>query len=501
MSLFEGYAEAYGTYNGTQLNSSKGGKLEIKATARTLRKKVTLDVWRDHLDGKQSLGIIPIRSDDTCLWGCIDIDIYDKSPQEILSALKRSDLPMVPARTKSGGMHLYIFSHDPIPANIMMTRLREYAVLLGYGNSEVFPKQDHVDTDRGDLGSWLNMPYFDSKKTERYGYKQNGAPMAAIEFALECKRLRQHASFFDKTHKKSMEKNPEFGEAPPCIQHLASFGLPEGTRNEGMFAFAIFAKRKYGDQWNQMLDKWNYDVCDPPLGANEIGSIARSLMVKSYNYPCKKQPCAAHCNSSVCRTRKYGVGGENDFPSIKNLQKLMTDPPIWFCDVSGKRLEMSTEQLQNYKEFHKLCMEEIYTCFRSMKTDAWYLVVAEAMQDCILIDAPKEAIREGIFAEIMEDFLVSRWTGSEPSDLLGGRPYYDEEEERYYFRLRDLETHMEKNKIKIPNRGSLMTRIKAMDGDKKFFNIKGKGVNAWYVPDTFQHPPEIALPKIEPPPM
>jgi len=29
-----------------------------------------------HLDGTDSLGIIPINEDNQCVWGCVDIDSY-----------------------------------------------------------------------------------------------------------------------------------------------------------------------------------------------------------------------------------------------------------------------------------------------------------------------------------------------------------------------------------------------------------------------------------------
>ena len=67
-ALFDGFAGAYGTYNGTKRSEAKDGKLEIKSSARTLRKPVTPDLWTDHVAGKKPLGIIPIREDDTCLW-------------------------------------------------------------------------------------------------------------------------------------------------------------------------------------------------------------------------------------------------------------------------------------------------------------------------------------------------------------------------------------------------------------------------------------------------
>ena len=35
-----------------------------------------MNLWQKHLNGTDSLGIIPINDDNECKWGCIDIDSY-----------------------------------------------------------------------------------------------------------------------------------------------------------------------------------------------------------------------------------------------------------------------------------------------------------------------------------------------------------------------------------------------------------------------------------------
>ena len=45
----------------------------------------------------------------------------------------------------------------------------ELAAGIGYGGVEIFPKQREVLVDRGDIGSWLNMPYFEGETSVRYG--------------------------------------------------------------------------------------------------------------------------------------------------------------------------------------------------------------------------------------------------------------------------------------------------------------------------------------------
>ena len=49
-------------------------------------------IWEQHLEGIRPLGIIPIRANNTCLWGCIDIDSYDVSFAELVKIMVEHDL-------------------------------------------------------------------------------------------------------------------------------------------------------------------------------------------------------------------------------------------------------------------------------------------------------------------------------------------------------------------------------------------------------------------------
>lgn len=498
MRLFEGFSEAYGTYAGTVKNESKGGKLEIKATAKTVREKVTKEIWIDHLFGDRPIGIIPIRDNDTCLWGVIDIDQYTVSFDAILDAIDKADLPLVCCRSKSGGVHAFLFMAEPVSCELMQVRLREMAAMIGFGGSEIFPKQKSVELERGDLGSWLNMPYFGGDESERYGIKEGGLSMVVEEFLDYAESRQQPANFLEQnSFRKKSTKDPDFGDGPPCMQHLASAGFPEGTRNKGLFNLAVFAKKKYVDKWKDVVERWNRELLDSPLPAEEILSIFKSVDRKDYNYTCKDSPLHNHCNSVLCRTRRFGVGGEDDYPQISGLSVLSTQPPVWFMDVEGERIELRTDDLQNYKAFHKICMERLYKCFRMMKQDTWLNLVQLAMRDAVLIEVTEEVGQSGQFHELLEEFLTNRHKGETREDILLGRPYEDAEDKRHYFRLRDLEKFVEQSGFKLYNRSQVVARLQDLGGGSKFFNIKGRGVNTWYVPSQFRPMPKAELPPID----
>ena len=102
-------------------------------------------MWIDHIEGKDpSLGIIPIRDDSTCIWGCIDIDTYPLDHKKIIRKIRELKLPLVMCRSKSGRAHVFLFAKEPIKAKLIRDKLIEWAGELGYANCEIFPKQIEI---------------------------------------------------------------------------------------------------------------------------------------------------------------------------------------------------------------------------------------------------------------------------------------------------------------------------------------------------------------------
>ena len=60
--------------------------------------------------------------------------------------------------------------------------LKHIAAALGYGGCEIFPKQIKLSLERGDVGNFLNMPYYDAEDGLRYAIKDNGQSATLEEF-------------------------------------------------------------------------------------------------------------------------------------------------------------------------------------------------------------------------------------------------------------------------------------------------------------------------------
>ena len=60
MTLFSGYTKAHGTYDARML----GGPGKQKPQHRMVDSTLSIDMFKNHLDGQQPLGIIPLDDDE-----------------------------------------------------------------------------------------------------------------------------------------------------------------------------------------------------------------------------------------------------------------------------------------------------------------------------------------------------------------------------------------------------------------------------------------------------
>lgn len=506
-TLFAGNESHYGTHGVPDLDAD-GVKWGIKRTARTLRGPTTDSMWQAHLGGKKPLGVVPIRNDSTCVWGSIDIDDYDVQVSDIIKKIETLKLPLLPCRSKSGGLHLFIFTTEPVEAAILRSALSNMAASIGYAESEIFPKQTKLLVDQGDQGNWIVMPYYGDtyggKLREQRGVKRTGAEMTVDEFVREAEKLRvtpEKLALAQTVAKKNKNKKDAvaFSDGPPCLQHLAANGVPQGGQNNTAFHMGVYFKRANPEDWKARLEDANQKHMRPPLPSDNLASVIRSLEKKDYQYKCKDQPMCAHCDAMKCRTRKFGVGAGATYPVITGLSKLNTEPALWFVDVEDTRVACSSEELQTYQKFHRLCMEYTNRVFAPMSQPVWFETLNEAMKNMTVIPAPPDIGIAGQFLEALETYLTNRQAGKTKEDLLRGVPWFDEEHARYYFRLAPLRKFLEREGWKNVDQGKMTQRIEKLGGRHHGVMIKaGTYRNCWWVPaEALNVTPEISTPKMK----
>ncbi len=481
---------AYGIYDLTKPVIRGDGKRN--GAAVTKRDNVTIELWENHLSGKEpGIGIIPIRDGNDCVFGAIDIDVYaGLSHQAIVAKLKKTGIPLIVCRTKSGGAHLYCFSKEPVTAAAMRSKLGEVASLLGYGDCEIFPKQTQILTDQGDVGQWINMPYFNGIRGMRYAVDIEGNALNFDQFLMEAEATAVDADWF---HQKII-LNDEFQDGPPCLQALAQVGYPVGTRNDGLYNIGVYLKKARPDNWESSLDDFNHKYMGPPLTMPEVQGVMKSLRKKDYSYACTKQPICNHCNAALCRTRKFGVGSGTTgrFPMLGGLTKLNTKPPIWFWTVDGARMEMSTEDLQDPRKFQRRCMDYLNLVPQIPSKPVWEAAVQHAMDTVTTIEAPADASPEGQFWDMVERFCTSRAQALSIDEIVLGKPFT--ENGRTYFRMQDLLAYLSMHKFYEFRVTKISSLLKDAKADHHFSYLKGRGVNYWSIVEFVKQTQSFSVP-------
>lgn len=447
--LYAGRTDCYGS--GPLAEKREDGKR--KAEGRTHRGDLTDDLWLDHLEGRRMLGIVPIMPDGTCSWFAIDIDDYKLDHASLVKEIERRELPLIATHTKSGGSHLYCFTTGGIPGSLAMKLAKKWAEDLRIQKYEIFPKQSANPEDA--YGNWIYIPYFG---TITYALGMNAERLSLQEF-------EQYANAKMITPKEAKEllskvttsnADDVWGDAPPCIQCFQMEGIGEGGRNTVLSHMCVFYQKVAPEDWEELVNKFNYDYIDPPLKRNEVDHIISSFKRKRYAYLCHQEPMASKCDKETCLKRKYGVGQDAGFYGdlqIDGIVKIDSRPPTWILDIRGQKIKVDSDTLITPRKFKLMMLEELNEVIPLMKQSAHDAIIAPLMQSSLVIEAaPDEVSTPGMLL-----FAFREWTKNmlhrsrSREDLLRGLPYYDKANRRIIFRGDDFTKMFSQNmKFNIP---------------------------------------------------
>ena len=161
----EGYAPACGNEWKPQLC----GKPRVKCGACPNQAflPMTDEVIEGHLRGRHTIGVYPIRADDTCRFLAADFDrvTWRRDAEAFLGACRSKRIPAALERSRSGdGGHVWIFFDDPLPASVarrlgahLLTEAMEGHPDIGFGSYDrFFPSQDSLP--EGGFGNLIALP-------------------------------------------------------------------------------------------------------------------------------------------------------------------------------------------------------------------------------------------------------------------------------------------------------------------------------------------------------
>ncbi len=483
MNLFKGFESAHGQYRVNKKEAD--GKMSGRAV--TVSDPATEINFKEHLNGGEYiLGVIPLLNNNSCHFGVIDIDIRGEVKlNESLESLEKKirDTPLVLCRSKSGGAHLYLFCEPAIPAIDMVSKLNEFAAQLGYGGSEVFPKQISRANER-DRGNWINLCYWDGDKTERYAISK-GKKLKLKEF---IELVEKKTTTFEALDKIKPDLVDHFSDGPPCLQHIMTMGFPEGGRNISLFNVGVYYRKKNPDDWQEDLMKFNYEHVSEPLPSAEINGLVKGISKKEYAYTCKQSPICNYCEKSKCMKRDYGIGGVGgglalEVDAITKYETENRQSVRWYIEMQGERIEVTTPQLLDQRQLQKLCVEKLNKCPSTMPAPKWEKRINQLLENVEVIVDPDDASPQGQFEKMLDSFLTGKVQARQKDEIMNGKPWHDPDEAKVYFRSEDLFIYLEARRFRYTTQHQIWSWLRLLGGDRKTFRIKSKPVKVWSVPE------------------
>jgi hypothetical protein len=428
-------------------------------------KPITDKDYQQHLDGTKSIGIQPCNDDGLARFGAIDIDpkVYKNlDVKYYLDIIQEKELPLIPARSKSGGLHLYVFTKELVKAKIIKDFLEEVLFLFKLPiNTEIFPKQTKLgkNTDGDKInGNFINLPYF--KKNERVALSPNGEEMS-IELFLNCIELNKQTSDQLKEisnniiQKELIGGAEEFKDGPPCLEILSKNKMKDG-RDRFLYNYMVFAKKKYSDNWRDKVLQAgrNYFEFNSTWTDDHIKMKIKTWDKETKGHTCSDELLAPVCVKSECVKRKFGIISDKkiNWPLMTNLQKIDFKPdPEYYFTVENKKGESvpvhakDVNKIKDQKELRGLIMAQVDVLPPPIKAMEFYEMI-NALLDTVDTVQPAPGTRP---MEILKKLLREHINGPQATtynSFLSGNVLKDKE--YAYFVYDDFYNFLKENEWK-----------------------------------------------------
>ena len=346
--LFEGDPDQFIT---TSLTGEVDERGKHEANYLTIHESITPAKWQEHLDGKVRIGVRP-ENNDKCKWGCIDVDpttYKNYSQKKYVSIIQEYKLPLVPVKSKSGGLHLFLFLKDWASVDDVRKKLDEWNDTFFMAN-EVFP-----------MSKAVTMPYYNCNATVEFAFDDNSNPLMIGAFLdlAESKRLSVKELYNLKTN--VYEPETEWQNYPPCVQKLITEPWPGNNRNNFLFNILVLENKKTDGNLDikalqEIAIERNKQCFSKPLKISEAKAVAKSVKSHGYHFKCppKHSELQPICNKELCKTRKLGIGPQipemiDQFEDISYTRDTKT---IYFSfSFKGQRITVQPEDMKDEKSW------------------------------------------------------------------------------------------------------------------------------------------------------
>ena len=451
--LFDGSKKRYGTFKPSGLKRADG-KVEGRYDWESFPANGDESkMWSDHVNGIQSIGIVPIREDSTVSFGVIDVDQVKSEDEanQVLDKMRSWNLPLVPFRSKSGGIHAYLFIDGSAPAKEVKRRLTALSLKLGRPKSsiDIFPVQTKLNADG--TGNQINTPYFNYKdqETKRWAIRNyNIKDLIPLEEFLTIKITRVTLKELESIGIKKVS------DYPPCMDYYFENKVHEGERDKALLQFGCVARKMHGDDEDKIREEMDnfvtkFFASEEGFDKNQFAKKVSQVMktrdkedqkdendIYYVRNNCRQIADLGRCDKVGCRTRKFGLVERSVM--VTDYRMIMTNPRrhlLTMVSESGEEviISMTTDQLWTQNQIAKRCWEEQIK-WTWVEKDEFETMKENWFKDMKVIDSYNEGEeRLSEFSTILHSFIDEKKGANDITQIDYGYVYRCDKLKRYFW--------------------------------------------------------------------
>lgn len=282
-----------------------------------IKEKLTPEIYKEHIEGKQRIGVYPIHDKNLTKWIAYDIDIEDFNlALSIKQKAENLNLHINLERSKSKGYHGWCVFDQPVEA--VKARLVFESILEELDvKCEVFPKQDTVA--EGQYGNFIFLPLFGGSVPEGRTVFVNDnnqiiienvnklseiklTPAKYLDAIIFMRKLERRKTIIEETAPgESSQDKRTFSRELPCIEKM-KLGVGKGHRDNVCLRLVINYKEKGMSRGDieTLINNWNLKNAEP-LADKDLVKVINSVFKGGYkSYGCEDAIIQNYCNKDNC---------------------------------------------------------------------------------------------------------------------------------------------------------------------------------------------------------
>jgi hypothetical protein len=132
-------------------------------------------------------------------------------------------------------------------------------------------------------------------------------------------------------------------------------------------------------------------------------------------------------------------------------------------------------------------MEQINHMPRTIARQAWESQMNALLKTMVetegaIITTSEDTSLRGQFYEMLEEFTTHMQSALDKEEILLRRPWTNETTHRTYFRLKDFEGYLKRNKFTEYRSNKIAQRLRDIDGQSEQLRINGRPIRCWSIP-------------------